>query len=96
LENLFRNAIDHRGSDVTVRIGSLSDGFYVADDGDGIPEDRRESVFEAGSSDDTDGTGFGLAIVKQIAHAMEGEVSVTASDDGGARFEFQNVVVHDG
>jgi signal transduction histidine kinase len=96
LENLFRNAVNHGGSDVTVRIGSLSDGFYVEDDGDGIPEDRRESVFEAGSSDDTDGTGFGLAIVKQIAHAMEWEVSVTASDDGGARFEFQNVVVHDG
>ncbi|MFC7041869.1 response regulator [Halonotius sp. GCM10025705] len=95
LENLFRNAVDHGGADVTVRVGALSDGFYVEDDGDGIPEDRRESVFEAGSSGDTDGTGFGLAIVKQIARAMEWEVAVTASDDGGARFEFRNVVTHE-
>lgn len=46
-ENLFRNALDHGGSDVTVSVGALPDrpGFYVADDGPGIPESDRESVF---------------------------------------------------
>jgi len=81
---------------VTVRVGSLSDGFYVEDDGVGIPAEQRESVFEAGWSTDSDGTGFGLAIVKQIARAMGWKVSVTASDEGGARFEFRNVVTHEG
>jgi len=39
-ENLFRNALDHGGPDVTVTVGALSDkpGFYVFDDGPGIPE----------------------------------------------------------
>jgi len=96
LANLLRNAVEHGGSDVTVRVGSLSDGFYVEDDGVGIPAEQRESVFEAGWSTDSDGTGFGLAIVKQIARAMGWKVSVTASDEGGARFEFRNVVTHEG
>ena len=95
LENLFQNAVDHGGEDVTVRVGSLSDGFYVEDDGEGIPADKRESVFEAGYSTDSDGTGFGLAIVKRIAQAMEWEATITASADGGVRFEFRNVVVHE-
>jgi len=36
-ENLFRNAIEHAGTDVTVSVGPLADGFYVADDGPGVP-----------------------------------------------------------
>ncbi|MES3160178.1 MAG: HAMP domain-containing sensor histidine kinase, partial [Halorubrum sp.] len=47
-ENLFRNAAAHNDPPVTVRVGTLPDGegFYVADDGDGIPADDRETVFE--------------------------------------------------
>jgi len=33
---------------LTVTVGALSDGFYVADDGTGIPADERETVFEPG------------------------------------------------
>jgi signal transduction histidine kinase len=73
----------------TTRIsGRAGSGFYVADDGSGIPEDKRESVFESGFSTEESGTGFGLAIVAEIAEAHHWEPTVTDSRDGGARFEF--------
>ena len=92
-ENLFRNAIDHGPSDVRITVGSLAagTGFYVADDGPGIPEDKLETVFERGYTTDEDGTGFGLAIVEEIAEAHGGSVSVTDSEDGGARFEIRGL-----
>ena len=51
----------------------------------------REQVFELGHTGTDDGTGFGLAIVKDIAEAHGWSVRVTESDDGGARFEFADV-----
>ena len=90
LENLFRNAVEHGGEDVTVTVGCLGDeGFFVEDDGRGIPADRREHVFEYGETRNEDGTGFGLAIVKNIADAHGWTASVTESEGGGARFEFR-------
>jgi len=85
-ENLFRNSIDHGDGGVTVTVGELEGGFYVADDGPGIPEPDHDRVFEVGYSD-ADGTGFGLAIVEEIAAAHGWDVSVTDSAAGGARFE---------
>jgi PAS domain S-box-containing protein len=93
LENLMRNGVAHGGDDVTVTLGTLDDsaGFYVADDGDGIAEDRREAVFERGHSTSVDGTGFGLSIVAEIAEAHGWAVRLTESSDGGARFEITGV-----
>ncbi len=89
-ENLFRNAVEHGGPDVTVRVGRDGErGIYVEDDGPGIPVDRREEVFEPGHSSSSDGTGFGLTIVKRIAEAHGWTVSVTEGAEGGARFEFE-------
>ncbi|MBV0903793.1 PAS domain-containing sensor histidine kinase [Halomicroarcula salina] len=76
---------------VTVTVGSLADGFYVEDTGPGVPPADREKVFEAGYSTATDGTGFGLRIVRQIAHAHGWDVSVTDGASGGARFEVRGV-----
>jgi len=95
-ENLLGNAIDHGAEDgsVTVTVGfDAPTTIYVADDGPGIPPDRRESVFEAGWTTDDDGTGFGLSIVNRIAEAHGWSPSVTDSDSGGARFEFGGVDV---
>jgi PAS domain S-box-containing protein len=64
-------------------------GFYVADDGPGIPESERETVFESGYTTADNGTGFGLTIVQQIAEAHDWSVSIAESQDGGARFEFR-------
>ncbi|MCD2198628.1 PAS domain S-box protein [Halobacterium sp. KA-4] len=88
LENVFRNAVEHGGDAPTVRVGDLDDGFYVEDDGPGIPEDERQTVFERGYSTTPEGTGFGLAIVAEIAHAHDWDVVVADSASGGARFEF--------
>ena len=91
LENLFRNAIEHGSDDVITSVGAIDgeDGFYVADDGPGIPPEDREHVFDSGYSTANDGTGFGLAIVKEIADAHGLTVTITESADGGARFEFR-------
>jgi len=90
-ENLFRNAIDHGGAAVTVRVGHTADGFYVADDGPGIPPGERADVFESGVTTSEGGTGYGLAIVEEIASAHGWNVAVTGSESGGARFEFVGV-----
>jgi signal transduction histidine kinase len=92
-ENLFRNAVQHAGPDVTVRVETLESGrgFYIADDGDGIPSGDRSAVLEAGVSRDGDGTGLGLAIVSSLAEAHGWELRVTESASGGAQFEFSGV-----
>jgi signal transduction histidine kinase len=93
LENLFRNAVEHGGGEVTVTVGPLAEGagFRVADDGPGIPEDERGRVFEAGYTTVSDGTGFGLNIVAETAEAHGWDVRVTESEEGGARFEVTGV-----
>jgi PAS domain S-box-containing protein len=96
LENLIQNAVDHGEPTVTVTIGDLNDGFYVADDGPGIPPAKRERVFETGYSTANDGTGYGLSIVQEIVDAHEWEIDVTVSEDGGARFEITSVALADG
>jgi signal transduction histidine kinase len=91
LENLIRNAVEHGGEDVRIRVGDRPRGFYVEDDGPGIPEDEREQVLEPGYPPDGSGTGFGLSIVRDISNAHDWTFDITASDDGGARFEFSGV-----
>jgi len=89
IENLLANAVAHGGENVTVRVGRLEDeeGFYVADDGPGIPPSMREEIFDQGYSTGSGGTGFGLAIVRGIARAHGWTVLATERADGGARFE---------
>ena len=86
-ENLFRNAIEHGGENVTVRVGRSPTEFYVEDDGPGIPEDEREQVFDHGHTTSESGTGFGLPIVEQIADAHGWDVVISEGADSGARFE---------
>ena len=107
LENLLRNAVEHgspnsRGEipehpiqcdgTVTITVGAIDDrGFYVADDGPGIPDDERGQIFETGYSTAGSGAGIGLAIVKRIVDAHDWEITVTDSEAGGARFEITAV-----
>jgi signal transduction histidine kinase len=94
LENLFRNAVEHGGDAPTVVVGPLDDrdGFYVADDGPGVPADSSQ-LFDAGYSTNPDGTGFGLSIVQDVVDAHDWAVAVTESAEGGARFELSGVEV---
>ncbi|WP_255170560.1 sensor histidine kinase [Natrononativus amylolyticus] len=91
LENLFRNAVQHGGDAVSVRLGGLEDGFYVADDGRGIPEADRSDVFEAGYTTDSNGIGLGLTFVAHLAAAYDWDCSVTTSEAGGTRIECRGV-----
>ena len=89
-ENLFRNAIDHGGPDVTVEVGPRTvdervTGMYVADDGPGIPPEVRDSIFESGFST-AGSSGIGLAIVARVAEGHGWTVDVDTRD--GAVFEF--------
>jgi signal transduction histidine kinase len=72
---------------ITVTVGAMDDGFYVADDGPGIPESERDRIFETGYSTNEDGTGVGLDVVREIVEAHGWAVTVTESETGGARFE---------
>ncbi|WP_049930685.1 response regulator [Halosimplex carlsbadense] len=102
LENLFRNAVEHGSADrsedeasaqpaLVVRVGDCDGGFYVTDDGPGIPEDVRGDVFDSRFSTRASNTGFGLAIVERIAEAHGWRVDATEGDGGGARFEVTGV-----
>lgn len=93
LENLIDNALTHAGPAVTVRIGVVDDGFYLEDDGPGIPDEHRDRIFERGYPPDSASSGLGLHIVKRIADAHGWTLRPESSADGGARFEFTGVEV---
>lgn len=104
-ENLVRNAVEHGTPDspseecepadgtdsgLTVRVGSLSDGFTLEDDEVGFPVDRREAPF--GDATGTgEHTGLGLRIVEQVVEAHNWVITATESDAGGARIEITGV-----
>ncbi|WP_254279639.1 sensor histidine kinase [Haloarcula marina] len=101
-ENLFRNAVEHGSTSnspwtddgettdraVRVRLVETDAGFAIEDDGPGINSVDSERIFDPGVSGATDGTGFGLYIVRTIAEAHGWTVRATESETGGARFEF--------
>jgi signal transduction histidine kinase len=93
VENFFPNVVEHGGDGVTVRVGALADdqGFYVADDGPGVPEGDRERIFDSGYTTTQSGTGLGLAIVDDVAETRGWSCTVTESETGGAWFEFTGV-----
>ncbi|MFD1643049.1 ATP-binding response regulator [Halohasta litorea] len=85
-ENLFKNAVVHAGKDVNLRVEADDGTVYIADDGQGIPEDKRDVVFEYGHTGG-DGTGLGLAIVRSIIEGHDWEIEAAESEEGGARFD---------
>ncbi len=94
LENLFRNAEDHSPDNKQTKIivGPLSNenGFYIEDNGPGIPEEKKETIFNYGVTDSEDSTGLGLAIVKEIIDAHDWMIEVTdAKKLDGARFNIK-------
>ena len=95
VENLLMNAARHTppGSQVWVRVSPEDDNVLIAveDDGPGIPEEHRESVFqpfEHGpmTSVHNPGVGVGLSLVAKFAALHGGRVWVQERDGGGASF----------
>ena len=90
-ENLVRNSVEHGPDDVTVTVDVTDQGISYEDDGPGIPADKRELVFESGYTTEEDKTGFGLAIVNQIALAHGWEIELAPDAAEGVRFELRDV-----
>lgn len=90
VENLLRNAVDHGGRDVTVTVGDIESGFFLEDEGPGIPPGNRDRVFEFGYASTDDGIGFGLGIVDRIVEAHGWSIRI-ADTNRGARFEISGV-----
>ncbi|WP_162224308.1 response regulator [Halorussus salinus] len=95
LTNLFRNTIEHGGDTVAIQVGDLDsgEGFFVEDDGPGIPAEEREEVFDWKHSTKEGGTGIGLKSVAQIIDSEGWNISITEGADGGARFEISDVEI---
>lgn len=94
VKNILLNAVRYtpRGGTVSVDCDHPGDQLQVriSDSGPGIRESEVNEVFEAGvrglASADTDGSGYGLAIVKQLVEAHGGLVTAAASSSHGASF----------
>ena len=85
------DGLERGSADLTIRVDEMATGFYVADDGSGIPSEKRDAVLDDGYTT-TDGEGgLGLAIVQRIVEAHGWEIDVTKSDEGGTRFEITDV-----
>lgn len=93
--HLLRNAVEHAGPDVTITVGALTDGFFVADDGPGIPQAQSERAFQFDYDDAASRSGYGLYIVSTIAQSHGWTVQSTTGTDGGARIEITGVDVLD-
>ena len=97
LYNLMQNAVRHTPQDGTVTLRAERDDDFVrievADDGEGIPPEHAERVFERffrggdGAAQRT-GAGLGLSICRAIVEAHGGRIWVEPGDGGGSRVCF--------
>jgi signal transduction histidine kinase len=87
LGNLIENAAKYGGGRVFVTVKSTPEcvEVEVEDDGRGIPEAERTTIFDRGARLDTEkpGTGLGLAIVRDVAEIYEGSIQLEESEDLG-------------
>ncbi len=88
--NLLRNAAEAMGGRGPIDVGVDRDGegvvVTIADHGPGIPEDLRQRVFEPYFTTKRDGTGLGLALVRQTVETHHGTITVSETRGGGATF----------
>jgi len=90
LENLTQNAVEACGSGgrVTVRAGETGGMtvFEVCDNGGGLPEAMKVSLFQPGNTSKEQGSGLGLAISGQLAASMGAGLTLAKSDEAGTTF----------
>jgi signal transduction histidine kinase len=92
--NLLRNASEAMHGEGQIDVGVTGDGagdggglvVIVADHGPGIPEVERQRVFEPYFTTKTDGTGLGLALVRQTLEAHRATIGIEETPGGGATF----------
>lgn len=85
--NLIRNAAEAMDGQGKVSIGFDGAALSVADTGPGLPEQARTNLFKpfAGSTR-RDGTGLGLALSRDLARAMGGDLVLGETGETGTRF----------
>lgn len=95
LQNLITNAVKYQRPDepspwVRIRMTRNESGvdISVEDNGEGIPEDRIDAIFEMfqRNSNLSNGSGLGLYMVKEMLSRLNGHVSVTSTLGLGSRF----------
>jgi len=89
LANLFRNAAEAGAERVTVKATAREDEavIEIADDGPGLPETVRETLFQPFSgSTRTGGSGLGLAIARDLMRGHGGDVALRHSGPEGTTF----------
>src|SRR2546430_1610404 len=88
--NLLRNAAEAMGGRGSIEIAVSRDGAglagTIAGHGAGVPDDLRPRVFEPYFTTKHDGTGLGLALVRQTIEAHNGSITVAETPGGGATF----------
>ena len=88
LRNLMENALRHARARIVVdsHKNGRSVDLIVSNDGETVEVEYRERIFERAVSADAQGSGLGLALVKWIARAHEGDAFVRDGQAGGAEF----------
>lgn len=91
--HLYRNAIKHGSENVNLVVGEVEDGdgFFVADDGEGVSSDLQERIFEAGFTTERGETGLGLSVVRSAVDVHGWSHEAVDSDRGGLRIEVTDV-----
>lgn len=88
--NILRNAVEACGGKGVIAVGLRHDTqgtcITVSDTGPGIPEEKREVIFQPYYTEKGDGTGLGLAIVRQTIEQHHGWIRVSETPGGGATF----------
>src|SRR6184192_1078649 len=88
--NLLRNAAEAMQGRGAIEVAVTRDGsglvVTIADHGSGVPDELRQRVFEPYFTTKQDGTGLGLALVRQTIEAHSGTISVADTPGGGATF----------
>lgn len=90
LHNLMRNAVEAspEGAPIEVRVAREGDALVVAflDQGEGIPEESLDRIFEPFYTTRTRGTGLGLAVARRIVDLHGGRLTARTRPEGGAEF----------
>lgn len=94
IDNILRNAMQavSRNGDISLEaeLQGESVSIQIRDNGPGIPEEIRETLFEAfATSGKREGTGLGLAVTKKVIEEHGGEVHVTTETGVGTKFELR-------